>query len=531
VGFLLQHLLTESANRRPDATAIRMPNETMTYGELERQSNQLAHALVEAGVRRGDRVGLHLRKSTSAIIGIFGTLKAGGIYVPMDANAPGSRIADIVEQTRATHLLTSATGWEKVAPSLENGKGLRSIFYADQRSTTHQPIGAKSFTFAETLPNHKSENPGRDGSDQDLAYILCTSGSTGKPKGVMLSHLNALTFVNWGCDTFQITPEDRLSNHAPFIFDLSVFDIYCGIKAGAAISLIPEGTATIPSQLSKMIEEHRLTVWYSVPSVLTLLLLHGALAERDLSQLRLILYAGEVFPVKFLRSLMEVLPGPRYFNLYGPTETNVITYYEIKPPIPAETKSIPIGKACENSSLIAVDENGEAVTEPGREGLLYAWGSTVTRGYFGRPVETEKAFFTNPFVEGRDEKLYATGDWVSLDEDGNYVFIGRKDHQIKTRGYRVELGDIEAVLYANPAIREAVVIPIPDDLLGNTIKAVIVPVAPDTLTEQDVKRHVASSLPRYMVPETVEFRTSLPRTATDKVDRPRLVAESVNGKK
>jgi acyl-coenzyme A synthetase/AMP-(fatty) acid ligase len=347
----------------------------------------------------------------------------------------------------------------------------------------------------------------------------------------MLSHLNALTFVNWGREAFQLTHEDILSNHAPFIFDLSVFDIYCGIKAGAAISLIPEGTATIPTQLSKMIEEHRISVWYSVPSVLTLLLLHGALHERDLSRLRMILYAGEVFPVKFLRQLMEVLPHPRYFNLYGPTETNVITYYEIKAPIPEATKSIPIGKACENTVLIAVDENGECITEPGREGLLYAWGSTVTRGYFGRPVETTKAFLANPFVEGREEKLYATGDWVTLDEQGNYIFIGRKDHQIKTRGYRVELGDIEAVLYANPAIHEAVAIPIPDDLLGNTIKAVIVPAGPDLLTEQDVKRHVASSLPRYMVPETVEFRTALPRTATDKVDRPRLVAESVNGKR
>jgi amino acid adenylation domain-containing protein len=449
----------------------------------------------------------------------------------MDANAPGSRIVDVVEQTRATHLLTSAAGWEKVGPSLADGEAFRSIFYADQRPATKLPSGAESFTFAEVLPSQKAESPALGGSDQDLAYILCTSGSTGKPKGVMLSHVNALAFVNWGYDTFQLTAEDRLSNHAPFIFDLSVFDIYCGIKAGATISLIPEGTATIPSHLSKLIEDHRITVWYSVPSVLTLLLLHGALAERDLRQLRLVLYAGEVFPVKFLRALMEALPGPRYFNLYGPTETNVITYYEIKPPIPAETKSIPIGKACENTSLIAVDENGERVTTPGREGLLYAWGSTVTRGYFGRPAETAKAFIANPFVEGREEKVYATGDWVTLDENGNYIFIGRKDHQIKTRGYRVELGDVEAVLYANPAIREAVAIPIPDDLLGNTIKAVVVPAEPGALTEQDVKRHVASSLPRYMVPETVEFRTALPRTATDKVDRPRLVAEIVNGKK
>jgi amino acid adenylation domain-containing protein len=526
MGFVLQHLLTESAQRRPEAVAFRLQDATLTYGELERQSNQLAHALIAAGVAPGDRIALHLPKSLATMVGIFGVLKTGACYVPMDANAPGTRIVDIVEQTRASHLITSASGWGKIASAFATGSPFQSVGFVDQIPSAEPPAGP-SYAFGEALPAQKCEATGRDGTDQDLAYILCTSGSTGKPKGVMLSHLNALTFVNWGCDTFQLSADDRLSNHAPYIFDLSIFDFFCGVKAGAAVSLIPEGTATIPSHLSRMIDQHRISVWYSVPSVLTLLLLHGALAERDLSALRLVLFAGEVFPIKYLRALMKALPHPGYFNLYGPTETNVCTYYEVEPIPEDQTRNIPIGKACANTEVFAIDENGQKIAQPGQEGLLYARGSTVMQGYFGRPAETAKAFIPNPFAAGREEKLYCTGDWVTLDEKGNFLFIGRKDHQIKTRGYRVELGDIEAVLYANPAVREAVAIALPDDLLGNTIKVVVVPADARELTEQDVKRHCAQALPRYMVPEEVEFRASLPRTATEKVDRPRLVAESL----
>ncbi len=526
MGYLLQHLLTESANRRPEATAVRSQQECLTYGDLERRSNQLARALIESGVELGDRVGLHLRKSLDAIVAIFGILKAGACYVPMDPNAPASRIADIVGQCELRHLVTSQPTWDKVGREVGALGPFATLAFADSVPEVAQGLAQRAFGFSE-LAGLPESRPNRDGTDQDLAYILNTSGSTGKPKGVMLSHLNALTFVNWSCDTFQLTADDRLSNHAPLTFDLSIFDLFAGVKAGGAISLIPEGLSTIPIHLSKLIEEHRLTVWYSVPSVLTLLLLHGRLVDRDLSALRLILFAGEVFPTKYLRGLMKALPKPRYYNLYGPTETNVCTYYEVEPIAEDDNRPIPIGKACANTEVFAIDEQGQKVTRPGQEGLLYARGSTVMQGYYGRPQDTERVFMRNPFATGRDEKIYCTGDWVTLDDKGNYLFLGRKDHQIKTRGYRVELSEIETVLYANPNVREAVAVAVPNDLLGNTIKAVVVPVDSAQLSEQDVKWHCAQSLPRYMVPDEVEFRTSLPRTATDKVDRPRLVAESL----
>src|SRR6266704_3469710 len=193
----------------------------------------------------------------------------------------------------------------------------------------------------------------------------------------MLSHLNALTFVNWGFETFAITAQDRLSNHAPFNFDLSIFDIFVAVKAAAAISLVPEGLSVFPVQLSSFIQDQRITVWYSVPMVLSLLQSRGKLEERDLSALRLVLFAGEVFPTKHLRALMQNLPHLRYANLYGPTETNVCAFYEVEPLSPEQTAPIPIGKACANTELIAINTEVREVTLPGEEGLLYARGSTV----------------------------------------------------------------------------------------------------------------------------------------------------------
>src|SRR6185312_303736 len=187
---------------------------------------------------------------------------------------------------------------------------------------------------------------------------------------------------------------------------------------------------------SSFIQDQRITIWYSVPMVLTLLQARGKLEERDLSALRWVLFAGKVFPTKHLRTLMEKLSHPRYANLYGPTETNVCAFYEVESLSPEQSAPIPIGKACSDAELIAIDAEGRKVSAPGEEGVLYARGQTVMQGYYGRPAESDACFIRNPFAVGREEKLYCTGDWVTIDEKGNYLFIGRKDHLIKTRGYR-----------------------------------------------------------------------------------------------
>ncbi len=523
MAYLLHQLLIESTSRAPESEAVRLRDEKLTYAELNRLSNQIAHALIAHGVRPGDRVGIYLQKSPAAIASIFGIMKTGACYVPVDANAPGLRLLEIGRQCQFRALVTSQGLYQKLDSSFHGECPMNAILFVDRAPATAPPIPA--LVFDRDLAAYSSEEPAVEVIDHDLAYILFTSGSTGTPKGVMLSHLNALTFVNWGCETFGITAQDRLSQHAPFNFDLSVFDIFVAVKAGATIVLIPEGLAVFPLQLSAFIQDQKITVWYSVPMVLTLLQARGKLDERDLSALRIILFAGEVFPTKHLRALMEKLPGKRYANLYGPTETNVCAYYEVEPLSPEETASIPIGKACANTDLIAISAEGRKVTGPGEEGLLYARGSTVMQGYYGRPENTAASFIPNPFAEGREEKLYCTGDWVTIDGKGNYLFVGRKDHMIKTRGYRVELGEIEAVMVAHPAVDEAVALPIPDEAIGNTILAVVTLADSSSLDSMQLKQHCAEKLPAYMVPEKIEFRQSLPRTDNGKIDRRRLVGE------
>jgi amino acid adenylation domain-containing protein len=521
--FVLHQLLTESAARRPDAEAVRLVDQALSYGELEKLSNQLAHALVELGVVPGDRIGIYLHKSPFAIAALFGIMKTGACYVPVDANAPGLRLAEIARQCGFRALVTSSSLYEKLSGVFLDECPMAAIFFIDKAPNTALP--APSFTFTDSLLSLPATPPAVNVIDQDLAYILFTSGSTGTPKGVMLSHLNALTFINWACDTFTISYTDRLSNHAPLNFDLSVFDIFAAIKTGAAISLVPEGLSTFPTQLSSFIQDQGITVWYSVPMVLTLLT-RGKLAQRDLSRLRLVLFAGEVFPIKHLRNLRRMLPWPRMANLYGPTETNVCTWYEVGEIPENQTTPVPIGKACANMEVIAIDETGRRVLAPGEEGLLYARGSNVMQGYYARPAESTGSFISNPFASGRDERLYCTGDWVTLDEQGDFLLIGRKDHMIKTGGYRVELGEIEAVMVAHPAVNEAVALAIPHQTIGNAIRAIVATNHSNSVSATELKRHCAEKLPPYMIPQEIEFRDSLPRTGNGKIDRQRLLRET-----
>jgi amino acid adenylation domain-containing protein len=284
--------------------------------------------------------------------------------------------------------------------------------------------------------------PGLLRVETDLAYILYTSGSTGTPKGVMISHRNSLGFVEWVADTFEVSPDDRLSSHAPLHFDLSILDVFVAMKSGASLALVPDGTSTFPLRLAQWMESNAISIWYSVPSILTLLLLKGRLDRVDLGRIRLLIFAGEVFPTKYLRDLMRALPRATFVNLYGPTETNVITWFRVPPLADDQNEPIPIGWPCANTDIFVVDEEGRRVTEPGRKGELYARGVTVAQGYWGDPEKTGRSFIQNPFQPHFPDRAYRTGDIVSLDEAGCYRLIGRRDRMIKSRGHRIEPGEI-----------------------------------------------------------------------------------------
>jgi amino acid adenylation domain-containing protein len=359
--------------------------------------------------------------------------------------------------------------------------------------------------------------------ETDLAYILYTSGSTGTPKGVMISHRASLTFVAWAAACAGLGEQDRVCSPAPLHFDLSVFDIFATCQAGACMVVLPEMTSMFPARLAEWLARERISVWYSVPSILTMLVTYGNLRACDLSRLRAVIFAGEVFPARHLSRLMTEVPHARYLNWYGPTETNVCTWFEV-PSGTGRTGPVPIGVACANTDVFAVSGEGCRVSAPEEVGELYVRGPALMRGYWGQPDKTSQVLVRNPFQQDYAETAYRTGDLVTLDADGNYVFLGRRDGMVKTRGYRVELGEVEAALYEHPAIREAVVLPLPDELLGSRLRAVISATGSGGLTRLEVLEHCRRRLPAYMVPDVVEFCEALPRTSTGKVDRARVAS-------
>ena len=524
--YLLHQFLIESAHRSPDKTAVVSGEQGLSYGALNKLTDQLAAVLLMRGVAPGDRVGIYVSKSLASVVSVFAILKAGACYVPLDPGAPAQRLAYIIRDSGITTLLTTAAKAAGIEAMFPGDCPLRTVVLVDcdlpsahRPTTVSVPAGVALVSWDEVSAQPPTPLQENLAIETDTAYILYTSGSTGTPKGVMISHRNSLTFVNWAAQCANLTADDRVSSHAPLHFDLSIFDIFSSCKAGATIILVPEGSATFPVQLTRLIECQRITVWYSVPSALTLLLLYGNLAACDLSCLRTIIFAGEVFPVKYLRRLMTILPQTRYLNWYGPTETNVCTSYEVSLLDPERTTPIPIGKACANTEVFAVNNVGEKVTEPGESGELYVRGPSLMQGYWGHSEMTAKVLMHNPFQLHFHELVYKTGDVVTLDADGNYVYLGRQDGMIKTRGYRVELGEIEAVLYGHPAIKEVAVLPVPDEVLGNRLRAIISPYEGTALAREEVLAFCNQQLPHYMVPDVIEFREVLPKTSTGKTDR------------
>ncbi len=478
----------------------------ISYGALDALAGRVRDRLVAAGVRPGDRVGICIRKSIDALASIFGILKAGAAYVPVDPIGPPARsgfmLADcgiralLVEEGSAAALLGEVRSRGGVPEALVvsgagAGAGLERMLDA---------CGAAAAV------------PSAEVDDAALAYILYTSGSTGVPKGVMLSHGNAQAFVEWAVREFEPAPDDRFSSHAPFHFDLSILDIYVPIAAGAALVLVPEDVGKDPTRLSELISSQRISVWYSAPSILGLLAAYGKLERHDFTSLRSVLFAGEVFPVTRLRALQAHWPHARYFNLYGPTETNVCTFHEVPGRVPdGRTDPYPIGATCPFCESAVIDPDGAPVA-PGREGELCIRGPGVMQGYWNRPELTDAAFVR----VGDGDPWYRTGDLVVQQANGDHVFVGRRDRMVKKRGYRVELGEIEACLHQYPGIADvAVVATAGDD--GVTLRAHLVAMG-ERPSLIELKRFCAGRLPLYMVPDYFAFHELLPRTSTDKID-------------
>ena len=485
----LQDLVAGAARRAPDALAVASAERAMTYGELDAAADRFARALRARGARPGDRAVVWSGKSVLAVAFMQGALRAGVVYVPVTYSNPAARVARIAADCSA--ILTAA---DEAVTAPEGVDGVVSL---------HDLLAE----VPETAPSDAaSSDTAVAGSADDTAYILYTSGSTGAPKGVCISHRAALAFVDWAAETTGLVPEDRLSNHAPFNFDLSVFDLYCAFRAGASVHLIPPEMAYAPRQLHEYIREQRISVWYSVPSVLSLMMREGGLLdEPEPPALRVCVFAGEPFPITQVHALRKAWPQTRMFNWYGPTETNVCTSYEVTDDDLGRTGPLPIGTAsCGDTALI----------DPGPdEGELVITGPTVMNGYFGREPH---------------EGPYRTGDLVRLGADGNLDYAGRIDHMVKLRGNRVELGEVEGAIAAHPAVG-AVAALVLGGGLDSRLHAVVVPadgVRPKLL---ELKLFCSKRLPTYMILDALHVVDALPLTPNGKTDRSALAAAVETG--
>lgn len=521
MSYLLHQLLTRAAAALPDQVAVRDRHRSLTYRQLDAAANGVARALISGGVARGDRVGIFAAKSVGTVAVVYGILKAGAAYVPIDSKQPGMRAAAIASDCAISALAATSSGASALL-GLVAGPAPGFVLVVDDGPRPLN-LGCPSLSLAEATADSQAADPRVPVIDQDLAYVLYTSGSTGTPKGVMLTHRNALTFVEWCAATVGIGPDDRISNHAPLHFDLSVMDLYLSALGGATLVLVDEEESYFGSALARFLREERITVWYSVPSALMLITrLAGADAD-PFPDLRAVAFAGEVYPTRRLRELRAMLPRAALWNLYGPTETNVCTYWRVDQ-VPEDDQAIPIGRACENYEVFALREDGSLACV-GEDGELFVRGSGVMKGYWGRPDLTAEVLVPNPLPGRPPDLVYRTGDLARLRPDGCYDFLGRRDHQVKTRGYRVELGEVEARLNSHPGLQAAVAVAVPHQEWGTAIVAVVVPASGYVLSALEVRRHVAELLPRYMVPARVEIVSALPRTSTGKVDRRRVIAD------
>lgn len=519
--YLLPHAIDQSAAKYPDHEAMRCNGQGLSYAELARRTDSLAQVLVEQGVHKGDRVGIYLNKSLESAVAIYGILKAGAAYVPLDPLAPISRLKLVIDDCGIRHIVSHPPKAKAVTeligecPALECVIGL-PLTDSSVRSMTWEAINAYSAGTA----------PALNLMEHDLAYIMYTSGSTGKPKGMMHTHYSGLSYAKMAAHVYDVTHADRLSNHSPLHFDMSTFDYFSGPLCGATTVIIPEAYTKLPASLSKLVQDERMTIWYSVPFALIQMLLNGVMEERDWSALRWVLFGGEPFTPKHLRALMRRLPQTRFSNVYGPAEVNQCSYYHVPPQPEDRDEQVPIGRVWANAEGLVVDESDQPV-EAGEVGELLVRTPTMMRGYWGRPDLTERGFYRRKVLGYLEDIFYRTGDLVRELPDGELQFLGRKDRQVKIRGYRVELDEVETALSRHPQVDEnaAYSLPLAD---GNAIIESTVILKPGaTVSAAELKAYLGSHLPPYAMPEKILLMADFPRTTSGKIDRRALKEQAL----
>jgi amino acid adenylation domain-containing protein len=489
--------LTELGARDARPAVIEPGRGSVSYATLDDLANRVAARLLARGVAPGARVGLYLHRSADAVAAILGILRAGCAYVPVDPRAPAERNAEILADCGVGTTLVEECFSEPY----------RDACARLGRGGDAEPIGPVGL--GQAIASWAPASAAAPARESELACLLYTSGSTGRHKGWKMSRAAIAAHARWSRGLIAPVPGDVFANHAQFNFGMSLFDLFTSLGAGAPLLLVPDAVRQFADRIVDLISRERVSIWFSGPGILSLIAKVEGLEQRDLRSLRLVAFAGEVFPAPALRALRRRLPHPRYFNFYGSTETNVAAYYELPAGVAFEEPP-PIGRPCEHYQARVMGLEGEPAP-PGEVGELQFRGAGLDTGYLNQPELTAERLLAAP--EG-GAPWYRTGDLVVALPNGELRYAGRLGRMLKLRGYRVEPGEIETRLHEHPRVTAAAVVPVE----GPHGLQLVAHLCSERLPIVELKKFCAVKLPPYMIPERFVFHDALPRNLRGKVD-------------
>lgn len=507
-AMLLHQFFEDTATRLPDKVALVVDGERHTYAHLNQQANRLAGVLQHRGVVRGDRVALFLDNHVEMVVSIFAVLKIGAVFMPVNPLTKQDKLAYLLNDAQASALLSQGSLAAVYRPALAQSPAVHTALVVDMKpANADSPEDARVSPWSADAPVAFTEPPT---IDQDLAAIIYTSGSTGEPKGVMLSHLNMVSACTSVSSYLGLRESDVISCALPLAFDYGLYQVLMAAKVGA--SLVLERSFVFPVQVLKNMVQERVTVFPGVPTMFTLMMNLKTLPDFDLSALRLVTNTAAALSESHIRQLRALFPQASLFSMYGLTECKRVTYL---PPDQLDARPTSVGRGMPNEEVWLVDDDGQRLP-PGCTGELVIRGVNVMRGYWRKPAQTAERLKPGPMP---GEMVLYSGDLFRTDSEGYLYFVARKDDIIKSRGEKVSPREVENVLHALDGVYEVAVVGVPDDLLGEAVKAFVV-LKPDAqYTEREVLKHCLGHLESFMVPKQIVFVDALPRTDTGKIKK------------
>jgi len=507
---LLQDFLADAARRLADKEALLVAKNRYSYADLDRRASALAHALADLGVGRGDRVIVFADNTVETYVSFWGVLKANAVVSIVNPMTKEDKLAYYLNDCRATALITDAHLQGVFAPAARRSKHLKAVIVSGAVDAGKLESLPGLVRWEEALAGRPEREPERRCIDIDLAAIVYTSGSTGDPKGVMLTHRNMISAATSIGTYLEIREDEVILGVLPMAFDYGLYQMIMCVRAGARLVL--ERSFSFPAAVLKLMVAERVTGFPGVPTMFAVLAEMKTLKDYDLSSIRFVTNTAAALPVKHILMLRDLFPSARIYSMYGLTECKRCTYL---PPEDIDAKPTSIGFAIPNTELWLVDDNDRRVG-PGDVGQLVIRGATVMKGYWDKPEATARRLKPGPLP---GEQVLYTGDLCRMDEEGYLYFVGRMDDIIKSRGEKVPPKEVEAVLCDIKGVREAAVIGVPDEVLGQAVKAFLVLEDDIAMTEKDVQRECAARLENYYVPKHVAFVPDLPKTTTGKIKK------------